>query len=137
MTFMQLGRFTHEELSHFTHAELGLDIDDLISTIRNQNKTIPIHTYNTLLDLAKKYNVPAPKHSNSEWTIEQRLMLLSLIVQILMGVYSSCASRKNDTVYNNYYNINIQIQSSIDTSDNSELTDICDQIQNQLCNYKR
>ncbi|MGM9936072.1 MAG: hypothetical protein ACI38A_01895, partial [Candidatus Ornithomonoglobus sp.] len=125
MTLMQLGHFTHEELSHFTHKELSLNIDDLLSAIRDENRIMPVQTYETLLSLVEKYHIPVPEHSNSEWNIDRRLKLLSIIVQIIMGIIGSGLNIESNTVQNNYYNINVRIQSSIGKSDNSDLEYIC------------
>lgn len=128
MTIMQLSNFTHEELSNFTYAELELDIDDLVSLIRAENRTIPVDTYETLLSLAGKLNITIPEGISKPHTDSERKRMVLYLIMCILNCFAPLFESAIEILPTNF---NITIQ-QVNLFSDEESASCCDCIQEVL-----
>ena len=92
MTLNELKNFKLSELSGFTYAELGLNVDELLEKVKNDNRSIPISVYEKLQNLCQDMksekglsteiskNIP---NANPKFTVAQALTMIVAIITIL------------------------------------------------------
>ncbi len=82
MRWTDLKDFTAEELSNFTWDDLSMDISDLLDMLKDENRPVPIDTYEKLVALAERSSItvdlktPESSFDIRKYTFEVLLAIL-------------------------------------------------------------
>lgn len=96
MNLEELGDFTLDELGELTLDELTLPIDELLSSLNERNASIPVQTYEKLMNLYNDIKSKCETNLESETnidpfpkldTISNQIESLGKIISVLYTLY--------------------------------------------------